>query len=393
MYVGLLDALVLFSALQEVNFQEDVLVHDTVEKITKEYKEAQAPGEVERVQERDDEGGLISNDIADYMLAECRLCSCRTTLTSLRHHTRAAHGISIAEYKAQFGVVSPVERVLHKCGVCHQLILLDSDAVATHLRSGGHPKITHKNYNEKFMVDTRTSRRSVRLEEAEGLVVRKVVPQLVMVRRAGEPPSARATKPRKAKGKAEDHEVMVKDEKETVKDVVTMPKDSQKHFCCTLCDKKFKFRKMLKMHWLKCWPANKKRIKESEASDQRKRKVEDEKILEGTLAKKAKGTLVEKIKEQAGMVVNSESKKYEKKGEKDSRLKLVVKVGDQPPVSVVCKLDNEQVVDPKGMKMSRVMKKLRKQFNMQDAVFLYNQVRVGEDEPVEKFAGAGIQMV
>ena len=60
--------------------------------------------------------------------------------------------------------------------MCDKLIVLDSDAVAVHLKAGGihfellvnfilihsgHPRITHKDYNENYMVDTRTSKQSI----------------------------------------------------------------------------------------------------------------------------------------------------------------------------------------------------------------------------------------
>ena len=125
-------------------------------------------GYLERVQERDEDGYLISNDLADYMLVECQICNLQKPMTQLRSHTKAAHGITITEYKAQFGSdLEPVEPVYHRCGVCSQIIFLDSDAVATHLKSGGHPRITHKDYNDTFMVDTRSSRQYVTPQEKE----------------------------------------------------------------------------------------------------------------------------------------------------------------------------------------------------------------------------------
>ena len=125
-------------------------------------------GELERVQDRDEDGYLISNDLADYMLVECQICNLHKPMTQLRSHTKAAHGITITEYKAQFGSdLEPVEPVYHRCGVCSQIIFLDSDAVAVHLKSGGHPRITHKDYNDTFMVDTRSSRQYVTSQEKE----------------------------------------------------------------------------------------------------------------------------------------------------------------------------------------------------------------------------------
>ena len=112
-----------------------------------------------RLHARDEDGYLISNDLADYMLVECRICQALKPKTRLREHTKSAHGISITEYKARFGELEPIEPVFHRCGICEKKIFLDNDAVAVHLKSLGHPRITHKDYNEAFMVDTRSSTR------------------------------------------------------------------------------------------------------------------------------------------------------------------------------------------------------------------------------------------
>ena len=57
------------------------------------------------------------------------------------------------------GELEPVEPVFHLCGFCEKKIFLDNNAVAVHLKSLGHPRITHKDYNEAFMVETRSSTR------------------------------------------------------------------------------------------------------------------------------------------------------------------------------------------------------------------------------------------
>ena len=45
-----------------------------------------------------------------------------------------------------------MELVLHQCGICEEYVLLDSDYIAQHLKSGGgFHDITHGNYNAKFM--------------------------------------------------------------------------------------------------------------------------------------------------------------------------------------------------------------------------------------------------
>jgi len=113
---------------------------------------------LERIQDRDMHGNLVSNDFADYTLVECKVCHEQLPMTRLRWHTKSAHKITITEYKAQFGPdLIPVETIYHRCGICEELVLLDSDHIAVHLKKPGH-NITHKNYNDGFMVDTRSSK-------------------------------------------------------------------------------------------------------------------------------------------------------------------------------------------------------------------------------------------
>ena len=115
----------------------------------------------QRIHHRDIHGNLISNDIADYTLVECQVCQSYVTMTGLRSHTRRVHTLTITEYKSLYGsYLTPVENNYHQCGICGNLVLLDSDNIAKHLKIKGHD-ITHKKYNETYMVDTRSRRSRV----------------------------------------------------------------------------------------------------------------------------------------------------------------------------------------------------------------------------------------
>jgi hypothetical protein len=98
-------------------------------------------------------GCLVSNDLSDCVKARCALCHETFPFNSLRQHTKKRHDMTITTYKQQHAV-EPVERVLHRCGVCGTLLLMDSDALAKHLKAKDHPKITHREYNEKYMVNS-----------------------------------------------------------------------------------------------------------------------------------------------------------------------------------------------------------------------------------------------
>lgn len=56
----------------------------------------------------------------------------------MRAHTKSHHAMTITEYKDRFGPdLVPVEVVWHQCGVCGELVMLDSDHVAVHLKKRG----------------------------------------------------------------------------------------------------------------------------------------------------------------------------------------------------------------------------------------------------------------
>ena len=115
--------------------------------------EAQTKDEQE-VNEAENNGSRISNDIADYVLVKCQVCGIKKTMTTLRAHTKAAHKLTITEYKEKFGQLEPIESVFHQCGICSVLIMFDSDHIASHLKSPGH-NITHKEYNSNYLTDSR----------------------------------------------------------------------------------------------------------------------------------------------------------------------------------------------------------------------------------------------
>merc|ERR1712241_505131 len=155
-------------------------------------------GTLERIQEISEDGNLISNDLADHTLVECSICNVHLPMTRLRSHTKSLHKVPITEYKAMFGPeLTPLAVVWHRCGICSQLIMLDSDHVAVHLKSGGHPRTTHKDYNEAFMVDTRTSKQTFRVSR-ETNFVRQLKSEETRGEEVGEPSNRLKRKPRVA---------------------------------------------------------------------------------------------------------------------------------------------------------------------------------------------------
>ena len=118
----------------------------------------------------------ISNDMADYILVKCNICGAHKTMTSLRAHTKSAHKVSITEYKARYGAqLVPVKMTVHRCGICGDLVRLDSDHIAAHLKTPGH-SMSHKNYNAAFMRDSRDSCMHKNLQQGkEERVIKKEI--------------------------------------------------------------------------------------------------------------------------------------------------------------------------------------------------------------------------
>ena len=73
----------------------------------------------------------------------------------MRGHTKKAHNMVITDYKKEYNqhYYDLIELILHKCGICEEYVLLDSDEIAKHLKmkTPVNHDITHGNYNAKFM--------------------------------------------------------------------------------------------------------------------------------------------------------------------------------------------------------------------------------------------------
>ena len=98
-----------------------------------------------------------SSSTKEAVESACKICGSHIKVTAMRNHTKAAHKMTITEYKEKYSqkeYYDLVEIVLHECGICGEYLLLDSDYVAKHLKSYGNAKthnITHYNYNAQYM--------------------------------------------------------------------------------------------------------------------------------------------------------------------------------------------------------------------------------------------------
>ena len=154
---------------QSGEYESDPEEKPDLQDLDRKIHQDRAVAPVERKRTRNTKGVLISNDLADYVLVECQICGLHKPMTFLRGHTKSAHNMTITEYKEKFGAnLEIVEKVLHRCGICQDLILLDSDRIAHHLKKPGH-NISHKNYAAKYTVHTKYtgSRKHLKKEQVK----------------------------------------------------------------------------------------------------------------------------------------------------------------------------------------------------------------------------------
>ena len=103
-------------------------------------------------------GGIkISSDTKEFVVTTCAICNDNFTLNQMRAHTLKVHQIQISKYKAQHSMKIS-EKVLHQCQICGELVLHDYDSIGTHL--GKHKDVTHKEYNERFMLRNKVGRQA-----------------------------------------------------------------------------------------------------------------------------------------------------------------------------------------------------------------------------------------
>ena len=99
----------------------------------------------------------FSNNTKDYVRTACKICGDVLVVTRMRGHTKSTHKMIITEYKLKFKqqYYDLIEKVLHKCGICGEILLLDSDVIAHHLYKKVTHSISHKDYNAKYLTLTR----------------------------------------------------------------------------------------------------------------------------------------------------------------------------------------------------------------------------------------------
>jgi len=101
----------------------------------------------------------FSNNTKDAARSACKICGKVFMIPNMRNHTKKDHDMVITEYKTKFNqhYYDLIEKVLHKCGICGEILLLDGDVIAHHLYKKVSHSISHKDYNAKYLTLMTTS--------------------------------------------------------------------------------------------------------------------------------------------------------------------------------------------------------------------------------------------
>ena len=93
---------------------------------------------------------VYSDDLSDCCKHRCEICQKEYGTTAMRCHTKLTHGLSISLYQAKYGNIknNMTSVVWHKCKLCPEEILLDSDEIHRHATS--RHQISLKEYSSRY---------------------------------------------------------------------------------------------------------------------------------------------------------------------------------------------------------------------------------------------------
>ena len=96
----------------------------------------------------------FSNQTKDYNKTACKVCGKKITIGIMRSHTQKKHQMKITEYKNRFQqhIYTLEEPIFHRCGICQEILLHDTDSIEKHLQFNNNQHgMTHSEYNQKFV--------------------------------------------------------------------------------------------------------------------------------------------------------------------------------------------------------------------------------------------------
>jgi len=96
----------------------------------------------------------ISDDYADIVKIECRICGKKVEKDNFRFMHLKQHGMDLSDYKVSYGEPVLVKNRYHRCHLCSQIFLFTRSRLAGHL---SRHKVSVKEYGKKFLTKVKSN--------------------------------------------------------------------------------------------------------------------------------------------------------------------------------------------------------------------------------------------
>jgi len=96
----------------------------------------------------------ISDDYADIVKVECRICGKKVEKDNFRFMHLKQHGMDLSDYKVSYGEPDLVKNKYHRCHICSQIFLFTRSRLAGHL---SRHKVSVKEYGKKFLIKVKNN--------------------------------------------------------------------------------------------------------------------------------------------------------------------------------------------------------------------------------------------
>jgi len=97
----------------------------------------------------------ISNDYADIVKIECKICCKQVEKDNFRFLHLKKHGMDISDYKLVYGDPVNVKSSYHRCFICETIFVFTRSRLASHLTRH---KVTVKDYGKRFLTKVKVER-------------------------------------------------------------------------------------------------------------------------------------------------------------------------------------------------------------------------------------------
>ena len=97
----------------------------------------------------------ISNDYADIVKIDCKICNKHVEKDNFRFLHLKKHGMDMADYKVVYGEPVAVRNMYHRCHICQTIFVFTRSRLAGHL---SRHKISVRDYGKRYLTKVKTDR-------------------------------------------------------------------------------------------------------------------------------------------------------------------------------------------------------------------------------------------